>query len=78
MTTQENIHSDENESFDGIRENRGNKPPAYFNLLFYGLILWGVIFMSYYLLSGWSSDAEFQEKMSTHREQVSKGLQSGK
>lgn len=78
MTTQENIHSDQNEPFDGIRENRENKPPSYFNILFYGLIIWGVIFMGYYLFSGWSSHDEFQEKMSTHQEQVSKGMQSGK
>ena len=77
MTTQENIHSDQNEPFDGIKENRENKPPAYFNILFYGLIVWGVIFMGYYLFSGWSSHTEFQEKMSTHQEQVSKGMQSG-
>ena len=78
MTTQENIHSDQNEPFDGIKENRENKPPSYFNILFYGLIIWGVIFMGYYLFSGWSSHGEFQEKMSTHQEQVSKGMQSGK
>ena len=78
MTTQENIHGDQNEPFDGIKENRENKPPAYFNILFYGLIVWGVIFMGYYLLSGWSSHDEFQEKMNAHQEQVSQGMQSGK
>ena len=70
MTTQENIQSDQNEPFDGIKENRENKPPAYFNILFYGLILWGLIFMGYYLFSGWSSHGEFQEKMSAHQEQL--------
>ena len=78
MTTRDNIHNGQNEPFDGIKENKGQKPPAYFNILFYGLILWGVIFMGYYLLSGWSSHDEFQEKMSAHQEQVSKGQQSGK
>ena len=78
MTTQENIHGDQNEPFDGIKENRENKPPSYFNILFYGLIIWGVIFMGYYLLSGWSSHGEFQAKMSTHQEQVSKGMQNSK
>ena len=76
MTTQENIHSDQNEPFDGIKES-GKNPPPYFNLLFYGLIIWGVIFMGYYLLSGWSSHNEFQEKMTAHQEQTSQKTQSG-
>ena len=78
MTTQENIQNGQDEPFDGIKENRENNPPTYFNILFYGLILWGVIFMAYYLFSGWSSHGEFQEKMSAHQEQVSQGMQSGK
>lgn len=64
------IHNDEHA--DGIVENREQSPPVYFNILFYGLIIWGVIFMAYYLFSGWSSDAEFQEKMATHKEQSAK------
>ncbi len=59
------------EPFDGIKENKGGQPPAYFNILFYGLIIWGVLFMGYYLLSGWSSGNEFQEKMSAHQEKFS-------
>lgn len=58
------------EHADGIVENREQPPPVYFNVLFYGLIIWGVIFMAYYLFSGWSSDAEFQQKMATHQEQA--------
>ena len=57
------------EHADGIVENRETAPPVYFNILFYGLIIWGIIFMAYFLFSGWSSDAEFQEKMATHKEQ---------
>jgi len=53
--------------FDGIIENRVSTPPVYFTVLFYGLIIWGVAFMAFYLLSGWSSDAEFQEKMAAHK-----------
>lgn len=53
--------------FDGIIENRVSKPPVYFTVLFYGLIIWGIAFMSFYLLSGWSSEAEFQEKMAAHK-----------
>ena len=78
MTTQENIQSNRNEPFDGIKENRENKPPPYFNILFYGLILWGLIFMGYFLLSGWSSHGEFEEKMNAHQQQYSQGIQSGK
>lgn len=46
---------------DGITENRANRPPIYFNVLYFGLIVWGVIFAAYYLFSGWSSEAEFKE-----------------
>jgi len=55
------------EHADGIVEDREKAPPAYFNVLFYGLIIWGVAFMSFYLLSGWSSDAELKEKMAIHK-----------
>ena len=54
------------EHADGIVEDT-KAPPVYFTILFYGLIIWGVAFMSFYLLSGWSSDAEFQEKMAAHK-----------
>lgn len=53
-------------NFDGIIENRANRPPIYFSLLFYGLILWGTVFCAYYLLSGWSSSAEYAEKKAAH------------
>lgn len=75
MTTQENIH-EQNEPFDGIKENRENKPPVYFNILFYGLIIWGLLFMGYFLFSGWSSDTEFQQKMDAHQQQYSQGMGS--
>ena len=52
---------------DGIVEDREKAPPVYFTILFYGLIIWGVAFMAFYLLSGWSSDAEFQMKMAAHK-----------
>lgn len=55
------------EHADGIVEDREKAPPVYFNVLFYGLIIWAVAFMSFYLLSGWSSDAEFKEKMAIHK-----------
>jgi cytochrome c oxidase cbb3-type subunit 3 len=55
------------EHADGIVEDREKAPPVYFNILFFGLIIWGVAFMAFYLLSGWSSDKEFQEKMDAHK-----------
>ena len=55
------------EHADGIVEDREQAPPVYFTILFYGLIIWGVAFMAFYLLSGWSADAEFQEKMAAHK-----------
>ena len=63
----EHKHSVHN--FDGIIENRVNSPPIYFTVLFYGLIVWAVAFCAFYLLSGWSSDAEFQAKMQAHESQ---------
>jgi cytochrome c oxidase cbb3-type subunit 3 len=58
----------EHHDYDGITEDREQRPPVYFNVLFYGLIVWGVAFSAYYLLSGWSSADEFQAKMQAHEE----------
>lgn len=55
------------EQFDGIKENRKNPPPAYFTILYYGLIIWGVIFSAYFLFSGWTSHGEFQDKMQAYQ-----------
>ena len=54
------------EHADGIVEDRKKAPPIYFYILFYGLIIWAVIFMAWFLLSGWSSRDEFAEKMAAH------------
>ena len=78
MTTYDDLDINRDEPFDGIRENKENKPPSYFNLLFYGLIIWGILFMAYYLLSGWSSQSEFREKMDAHQQKYSKGMQDGR
>ena len=56
----------QDEHGDGIVEDRKKAPPIYFYVLFYGLILWAVIFSGYYLFSGWSSDQEFQTKMQAY------------
>ncbi|HBG06407.1 MAG: cytochrome C [Geobacteraceae bacterium GWC2_58_44] len=53
--------SDDNKEYDGIRYNPQDKPPRVFTILHYALGVWGVLFMSYYLFSGWSSHAEYAE-----------------
>ncbi len=55
------------EPLDGIKDRHRN-PPVYFNVLFYGLIIWGVLFSAYFILSGWSSHAEFQQKMTAYEQ----------
>jgi len=65
---EEHQHKRPTHNFDGIVENRVNRPPFYFSVLFYGLILWGVIFSAYYLLSGWSSADEFRQNMDSHQQ----------
>jgi len=65
---EEHRHKNPTYDFDGIVENRETRPPAYFTVLFYGLILWGVAFSAYYLLSGWSSADEFRQKMEAHQQ----------
>jgi len=60
-------------NFDGIIENRVTTPPLYFSILFYGLIIWGVLFIAYFLLSGWSSTGEFEENMAAHTAAYSSG-----
>ena len=54
--------ADDNKDFDGIKYRGETPPPAIFNLLFYGLITFGVIFMGYFLFSGWSSEEEFAQR----------------
>jgi cytochrome c oxidase cbb3-type subunit III len=49
--------------FDGIKyRDDGNRSPLIFRILFGALALWGVLFMGYYLLSGWSSEKEFAQQ----------------
>lgn len=54
---------------DGIVEDRRQPPPWYFTFLYYGLIVWGVGFSAYYLLSGWSSSGEYSEKQAAFQQQ---------
>ncbi len=61
-------------TYDGIREDREQKPPFYFTLLFYGLIIWGVFFSAYFLLSGWNSHDEFEAKMQMNQQKATESL----
>lgn len=54
---------------DGIREGHGNLP-TYFKVFYFGLVAWAVVFSGYYLFSGWSSGAEFEQKMAVHQERL--------
>jgi cytochrome c oxidase cbb3-type subunit 3 len=65
---EEQDRQDNEKHADGIVEDRKQSPPPYFTVLFYGLILWGVAFSAYYLLSGWSSEGEFEQNMASHQE----------
>ncbi len=70
MTTPQQVPGDQEATIDDIRES-GNEPPLYFKILYYGLIAWAVVFMAYYLLSGWSSHEEFRQKMEAHQQHYS-------
>jgi cytochrome c oxidase cbb3-type subunit 3 len=44
--------------YDGIKYREEKSSPGVFRILFTVLAVWGVIFMGYYLFSGWSSQSE--------------------
>lgn len=48
----------ENHDYDGIKYREEKSSPGIFRILFTVLVVWGVIFMGYYLFGGWSSQAE--------------------
>ncbi len=48
----------EQHEYDGITYRKEKSSPGVFRILFIVLAAWGVIFMGYYLFSGWSSQAE--------------------
>lgn len=53
--------SEFDKEYDGIRYNPQDKPPRIFTAIHWSLAIWGICFMAYYLLSGWSSQAEYAE-----------------
>ena len=48
----------EQHEYDGIKYREEKNSPAVFRILFAVLAVWGVIFIGYYLFSGWSSQSE--------------------
>lgn len=52
--------SDEHKQYDGISYRHPDKPPMIFNILYYGLWIWGLCFMGYFLFSGWSSHGRYE------------------
>ena len=67
-------HHHETHDFDGISDNRASRIPWYFSALFFGLMIWGVAYMGYFLFSGWTQEGEFEQKMAsyeaTHRQET--------
>ncbi len=47
---------------DGIAEE-DNAIPLWFNVGFYGLIVFGIVYAIYYTMSGWSSAGEYQAQV---------------
>lgn len=48
----------EQHDYDGIKYREEKSSPGAFRILFIILAVWGVIYMGYYLFSGWSSQGE--------------------
>jgi len=48
----------EQHEYDGITYREEKSSPSVFRILFAVLVVWAVIFMGYYLFSGWSSQSE--------------------
>ncbi|KAF0216321.1 MAG: cytochrome c oxidase cbb3-type subunit [Geobacteraceae bacterium] len=62
----------EKHDYDGIRYREEKNAPVIFRILFYGIITWGIVFMGYFLFSGWSSEGEFLHKKKAKEELVAK------
>lgn len=62
----------EQHDYDGIQYREEKSSPGAFRILFTVLVVWGVIFMGYYLFSGWSSQTELDaaRKMVADKKQV--------
>jgi cytochrome c oxidase cbb3-type subunit III len=54
------LMSEENKQYDGITYRHPDEPPLLFKILYYGLWVWGLCFMGYFLFSGWSSHERYE------------------
>jgi len=52
----------DNHNYDGIKYSEETKSPLVFRILMSVLVIWGVLFIAYFLFSGWSSSSEFEQK----------------
>ena len=48
----------EQHDYDGIKYREEKSAPGTFKILFTVLIVWGIVYMGYYLFGGWSSQGE--------------------
>jgi len=48
----------EQHDYDGIKYREEKSSPGAFRILLTVLVVWGVVFMGYYLFNGWSSQTE--------------------
>jgi cytochrome c oxidase cbb3-type subunit 3 len=76
MNKEEDCMADKH-SYDGIRYREEQKSPFIFRLLFGGLVVWGTLFIGYFLFSGWSSSAEFNQRKKAKEEAVAKASTTG-
>ena len=56
----------EQHDYDGIKYRDEKCSPRIFRILFTVLVIWGVLFMGYYLFSGWSSQSEADAARKAH------------
>lgn len=60
----------DNHNYDGIKYRDETRSPLVFRILFSALVIWGIIFMGYYLFNGWSSSGEFETRKKLKAEQL--------
>lgn len=75
----------EQHDYDGIKYREEKSSPGAFRILFTVLAVWGVIYMGYYLFSGWSSQSEADavkkardsQKQAAHKAVEATGVDAG-
>ena len=59
----------EQHEYDGITYRKEKGSPGVFRILLSVLVVWGVIFMGYYLFSGWNSQSEADAVLKARKNQ---------